>query len=56
MVGVLGVAGWGVDQPDGAGLVVDEVAAPAAAGDLILPLFQVLAVVPVRGQVAARLR
>src|SRR5260370_4130383 len=36
-VGVLGMARRGVDQPNGAFVVIDDVADPAAAGYLVLP-------------------
>jgi hypothetical protein len=52
VVGVLGVPGRGVDQPDGPGLVVDEIADPAAAGDLVFPLLEILAVMTAAGQIA----
>ncbi len=52
-VGVLGMSWRGVDQPDGAFVVIDDVADSAAAGYLVLPLFHITAVVPVAGQVAA---
>jgi hypothetical protein len=48
------VPGGRVDQPDGAGLIIDEIADPASAGDLVFPLLEVLAVVPLAGQVAAQ--
>src|ERR1700730_11841706 len=52
-VGVLGMSRRGVDQPDGAFVVIDGVADAAAAGYLVLPLFHVTAVVPVPCQVAS---
>lgn len=40
-----GVAGAGVDEPHGASVVVNEVPDPAAAGHLVLPLFERLTIV-----------
>src|SRR5713101_2650282 len=50
---VLGMAWRCVGEPHRAVLVVDHVADAAATSDLVFPLLQVAAVVPVRGQVAA---
>jgi hypothetical protein len=41
------------DEPHRAVLVVDHVADATATSDLIFPLLQVAAVMPVRGQIAA---
>src|SRR6266849_3684729 len=49
---VLGMAWRCVGEPHRAVLVVDHVADAAATSDLVFPLLQVAAVVPVRGQVA----
>lgn len=43
-----------MDQPNGPGLVIDDIADAASAGHLVLPLLQVLAIVPVSGQVASQ--
>ena len=40
-----------VDQPHRPVVIVDDVADAAAAGDLVLPLLHIAAVVPVGGQV-----
>src|SRR6266568_3364213 len=52
-VGVLGMSGGGVDQPDGAFVVIDGVAYSATAGYLVLPLLHVTAVVPMPCQIAS---
>jgi len=52
VVGVLGVLRRGIDEPHDPSLVIDDIANAASAGHLVLPLLQVLAVMPVSGQVA----
>src|SRR4051812_43977447 len=40
LFGGFGVAGGGVGEPDGVGVVVDAVPQPSGAGDFVLPLFK----------------
>lgn len=54
VVSVLGMAGRGIDEPDGSCLLINQVAHPAAAGDFIFPLFEIAAIMPACGQVAAQ--
>lgn len=54
VVGVFGVAGRSVDQPYSAIAVVDGVADTPTAGNLVLPLFQIDAIVAVRAKVPAQ--
>jgi hypothetical protein len=44
--------GRGVDEPDDVTLIVDEVTHAAAACYLVLPLLEILPIVPVNCQVA----
>jgi hypothetical protein len=53
-IGVFGMARRGVDQPDGALVVIDDVTNPPAAGYLEFPLLQVTAVVSVPRQVTSK--
>jgi hypothetical protein len=46
--------GRGVEQPHRPGQIIDKVTNPAAASNLVFPLFQVLAIVTVNSQVAAQ--
>jgi hypothetical protein len=48
------MSGRGVDDPHSVVGVVDGVAYASAAGDLVLPLFELAAVVPVGCEVSAK--
>jgi hypothetical protein len=52
--GVFGMSGRGVDDPHSVVGVVDGVAYASAAGDLVLPLFELAAVVPLGCEVSAK--
>jgi hypothetical protein len=52
-VGVFGMAGGCGNDPDCAVVIVDHVADASAACDLVLPLFEVSTVVPVRCEISA---
>jgi len=54
VVGVFRVSGRGVDDPDRVVGVVDDIAHAATAGDFVFPLFELVAVVLVGGEISTQ--